>query len=390
MPTRLMIFFTLLWITLFIFATLLTQTLADQAPQLEGTLVYVRQQDETMEFIHLSAANRSVYTLVAGNCPRISPNALYLAESSQSRSDLIIRRLDDETIIAQIPWRENWETCFMSWETDTILRIRQTNEAHTFSYFDFATGSLQPLDYQPPPRAQYPDLPGRMPQSLNRFILPSPQSGIYLYEQCHDPQPVEEGERCLETDFVIYDANRQLPLHVLVNPNDTLVSGFDVYYQLMVPSAGTAWSADGRYLAFQHFDYDLYANFTLSVYDLASDAYLDTEYFTVDMDQDKPVEWSPVGNKLTLWVIGRPGAEPEPTDDENTRTFVTYDATTQTFQEAERVFDADQGFGLWSPDGQTYALVDGSGTLWLVDVNTGKTVQLDTAVTDIVGWKIEP
>lgn len=356
-----------------------------QTAHITGTLFYHRKNGTTTEYVRLSAVKRQVYTLPPGKCTLLSPNGFYTAESSWTKDDLVIRHFDTREIVAHMPWREDWDACYMGWISDTQIGIRGLDK--NWSYFDFSSGILQVFNLLPTPLKQYPALPGYIPSTLTDYILPSPQSDIYLYERCNTDEVVETGERCLDTDFVIYDAANHIALHVLENADETMVrDGFDVYLQLWHPSAGTTWSASGRYLAFQRYSSGWGDRFTISIYDLIATKYLNTDFFNSPLDPYKKLDWSPAGEKLAFWVIGHYGAEPEPTDNENTRNLAFYDASTEGFVNGG-VFEVTGKPGIWSPDGQSYAFVDDNGYLRLVDVITGENLLLDTNVDEIKLWR---
>lgn len=377
--------------------TSLTWSAQAQSPLIASgdVLIYFRTPGQNGEFIRLSSQFRQVYNLPLDKCSLESLDGTYVAESPlpNNSGDLIIRRLDTQQILIQTPWLAEWDTCYINWPTDNILSIRKAGTRQNFFHFDVSGGSLVPVSdpYSPP---QYPPLPNWLPESNENFILPSPQSNIFLYEFCPTGQ-VNPGNNCRGiTYFVIYDAAQQQVLHMLQGANGDLIRGYDPTNLPIRYSSypGAAWSASGRYLAFQRYQHSPYDFFTLSVYDLTADQYVNTDdWFNAPIDYQRAMQWSPQGNKLAFWKIGS-FEEPQPGDNYDTlRTPVVFDADTDHFTIADQSVNVDaQGGGkafTWSPDGQALVFVEESGNLVYMDANSGTTTVLDDQVHEVVTWK---
>lgn len=357
-------------------------------------LIYSRLLGQQGQYVRLASSFQQVYDIPQDTCSLKSTAGTYVAESPlpDNRGELIIRRLDTQATIIQTPWQATWDACYIVWSTDTVLSIRQHGTQQDYFNFDVSSGSLVPVSdpYSPP---QYPPLPGWMSQSNQNFILPSPQSNIFLYERCPTGQ-VNAGNNCHGiTDFVIYDAGQQQVLHVLQKPNGDLVRGYDPtdWRRWFSSYPGAAWSATGRYLAFQRYQKTPYDYFTLSIYDLTAAQYVNTDWINAHIDYQRAIQWSPQGNKLVFWKIGRIG-EIEDNDNLDTlRTPVIFNADTTQFLLPDQPFNMDaQGGGVeftWSPDGQSLVFVDGSGNLMDIDASSGTTTVLDTQVHEVITWK---
>lgn len=356
----------------------------------DGVIMYMRVTNGTREFVRLTPDDISTYAVSPDSCVIISPNGTYMALSSRQGGNLTIRTLRDGVTVIQVPWDPAWDPCNLFWESDTQFIIHRQGSAQEFFGFDISHGMLEPFVYQSPPLPEYPSLPGWEPETDSHFILPSPQSGIYLYERCASTVVSGTTVVCVPPiEYVIYDVTQQAVLHVLEDPSPSLLTGHDVLGQYV--SYGAVWSTSGKYLAFEQLN--LFNDFSLTVYDVASDRYLDTEYFNVQIDSRLAMQWSPVGNTLAFWIKGRLG-EPQEGDDWSTlRTLIFYDADPEVpeFVDTDQPYNLEWGHwgqkGIWSPAGQGFAFVDLTDTLIYVDSNTGASTPLDTDVEYIVSWR---
>lgn len=384
------IFFVCL-VTLLVITGTLREVAAQTPSDFEGALVYMRKVGDVYEYIRLTPDTRISYPFPADRCTFVSPGSIYIAQSSPDPSELTIRSFPSDTVIIQTSWNPDWEPCRLIWKSDTLLRIRREGGNQEFYNFDISQGTLESVDYQPPPTPEYPSLPGWEPETDSHFILPSPQSGIYLYERCASTRVSGTTVVCVPPiEYVIYDVTQQAVLHVLEDPDPELVPGYDVLGRYV--SYGAVWSTSGRYLAFERLNITL-NRFNLEIYDVAADRYLDTEYFNVQIDSRLAMQWSPVGNTLAFWIKGRLG-EPQEGDDWSTlRTLIFYDADPEVpeFVDTDQPYNLDWDYwgqrGIWSPAGQGFAFVDLTDTLIYVDSNTGASAALDTDVEYIVSWR---
>lgn len=363
----------------------------------DDILIYLRARGQQGQYVRLSSTFQQVYNLPMDKCSLRSLDATYVAESPlpNKSGDLIVRRLDTQAIIIQTPWRAEWDACYINWSTDTVLTIRQHGTQQDFFYFDVSSGTLTPVSnpYVPP---QYPSLPGWIPSIPTNFILPSPQAQVYLYERCTGLQTDPSGHVCAsKSDFVIYDAIQQDVLHVLQQPNGDRIRGYVGTYPPPDRDPGSypaaAWSASGRYLAFQRYAVNPYDYFTLSVYDVTSGQYENIDWMNPELDKNRALEWSPQGNKLAFWTIGRFGEYQNNDNYDTLRTPVIFDAETGQFTICDQPFDIDAEHAgkafTWSPDGQTLVFVDANKNLIDMNVSSGITTILDSQVDSVILWK---
>jgi hypothetical protein len=235
----------------------------------------------------------------------------------------------------QASWNPDWEFCSNGFWGDDAISVDDQTQANTRLYFDFSSGQLMPVNPPLIPPKMMPSLPNYLPDTRNDFLLPSPQENVYLYERCPSGEsgPTESGELCSGfSEFVIYDANQQIDIHHLVDPNPFLLTGRDIYNPRLFASVGASWSATGRYLAFPPYPEDFFDDFDLSVYDMETEAYLDTDWGNAKIDLFRIKQWSPTTDKLLFWIIGRATEEPLAEDSlETLRRLSIYDASTQTF-----------------------------------------------------------
>ena len=357
----------------------------------EGSvLIYTRDLGDTREWVRMTHTHTQAYAIPPHKCSTLSPNGIHIAQTSRDEddNDLLIIRLDIEEIILREEWSNEWEPCYMAWLSDTELVIRHIDMEQQF-YYDVSNGSLTPIEYQRE-LPQYPDtLPDWMPEIEDNFILPSPETGIYLYQRCNGQEVTPDGQLCWSsTDFVIYDVNQQAVLHILENPDSERIHGRDFYFRY---PKGAGWSANGRYLAFVRYRDCIFCFFTLSIFDIQTSQYLDTDWYNAEIDRFSELQWSPQGSKLAFWVMGRLDEEVRETDNPLTLlTLVVYDATTQTFTFSDQAFDMDLGGrGVWSPDGLGFVFIDLNEQLVYFDVLTGDTSILDSGVVDIDVWRDE-
>jgi hypothetical protein len=357
-----------------------------QTPSFAGTLVYQRNPPTSVEIVSLSAGNKQTYTLPPDKCTAPSPTALYIAQSTSSGADLVISRFDTLQVILQVPWNAQWEPCYIFWMNDTQLAIAQHGATQQFFYFDISNGTLTPFNFQLPPPPQYPALPDWLQNTSSGFILPSPVPNIYLYERCTG-HPTGSIDSCpISPNFVIYNVAQQQVIHILKDPSSVQIKGDNQFFY------GTAaWSATGRYLAFERLA-ALNFPFDLAVYDLNTQQYVDKSLGNVEIDSAKTMLWSPRGNKLAFWINGVVGREAEG-DPATFRTLVFFDADTRQFivtDQSNDVHPLVADIGVWSPDGQAFAFIDVNSNLFLIDATTGSETMQDDHVTSIMIWKTSP
>lgn len=362
-------------------------------------LIYSRLREQQGQYVRLSSTFQQLYNLPEDKCSLRSIDATYVAESPlpNNSGDLIVRRMDTHTTIIQTPWLAEWDACYINWSTDSVLTIRQHGTQQDLFYFDVSSGSLISVanPYTPP---QYPPLPGWIPSIPTNFILPSPQTNIYLYERCTGLQTDPSGHVCASrSDFVIYNAFQQQVLHVLQQPNGDHIRGYVGTYPPPNIDPGSypaaAWSASGRYLAFQRYGVNPYDYFTLSVYDVTSGQYVNTDWMNPELDDNRALQWSPQGNKLAFWVIGRFGENQNNDNYDTLRTPVIFDAESGQFTICDQPFDVDAEHAgkafTWSPDGQSLVFVDEAKNLIDMNTSSGITTILDNQVDSVILWKYE-
>jgi hypothetical protein len=351
---------------------------------LPGILTYIRVAGSSTEYVSINQGLTQVYSLPSNGCAAISPNGDYLAESTQQRSNLIIRDTATFSVILQTAYQADWETCGFIWQPDSSLSITKLGSPQEKLAYRISNGTLVPFTFQPN-LPQYPDLPDWLRGTDAGYILPSPVANIYLYKRCPGRVTTRSGMNCaVDTDFVIYNFQQQAVLAILQYPNPTLIQRsfeppFDSY-------GGAAWSFSGRYLAFASF---ANSRFNLSVYDTLTNQYLNTNFVDINIDWQKAIQWSPQGARLALWTIGaiNDDTEPEP---HLARSLVIFDADTGQFVASRTAFNIGLGLaelGLWSPTSQQYAAADDDGNLKYVNVVTREVTNLDIGVTRLISWR---
>lgn len=356
-------------------------------------LIYERNTGERYEFVRLTSLARQAYLLPLDKCSSLSPNGIYVDETSLNRSDLIIRRLDTQQIVIETPWQSSWSTCALFWLTDSTIAISDSSNSQQSLYFDISGGTLNSITHQPS-TPQYPSLPNWLLSTQEDFILPSPNSNIFLYERCNSGQTTDSGRQCQGgTDFVIYNTSTPAVVHVLENADGDFIRGYRGWDELQVPMSygNVAWSSTGRYLAFRQYQKGLYDYFDLAIYDTNPNQYVNTDWVSARIDSFKGFQWSPVGDKLAFWAIDRFG-EPEANDNLATlRTLVFFDATTSQFSIVESPFNLDPSdtgnIITWSPNGEGLVFIDQSNNLIHVDVTTNVSSILDNNVDRVVVWR---
>lgn len=273
--------------------------------------------------------------------------------------------------------------------------MQQTGSLQDFFTYDISGGTLNPVTLPPQLPPQYPNLPDRVATTRTNYILPSPDSNIYLYERCNGQQVSPSGEICqTSTDFVIYNLQSQQVLKILDDAVPALMRGYEASYTHdPAPTKSLpAWSSGGRYLAYQRFADGLYDYFHLRVYDLNLSQYQNIQWINAVIDTQRALQWSKVGNKLAFWIMGRIG-ESLPGDNQDTlRTLVIYDADSNTFTTTNQPFNlnpANSGKVItWSPESQNLVFVDQLENLVRINASTGTSSILDTSVNKVIVWKI--
>jgi hypothetical protein len=366
-------------------------TQAQQPNHITGVLSYTRRRNANLELVNMSVNTSTVRHFSQDICWSVSPNRRFLVESSSQRSNLIVRNLQTFAVVLEVPYQPEWETCWLAWQPDSSLHIKKRNSENNFYNFNLVGNKLLAREYVPV-FPQYPKLPGWLKNTVDGYVLPSPNKNYYLYKRCQGITTPSSERSCPSiTDYVIYGVNEQRIIHSLREPNFPLIEGRSTgqYYDALYDSYGAAaWSFSERYLAFAGISY---SPLKLQVYDLMRDEYLPLEFVAVHIDWEKAMQWSPQGNKLALWVVGTLIPDFE-VDERIHRTLVFFDADTNTFVAAHEGFDVNQGIeklGLWSPDGSAFAFVTPNKILIDVDATSGEDSVLDTGVVDILAWKNE-
>jgi len=359
----------------------------------EGQVLIYERVDGSAEYIRLTAPTRTGYTLpTGGRCSAISPIGRYFAQTSLQRDDLFIYALEDLQVIAQMPWSSEWEPCAFHWVDSTTISIRESGGLSDWAYFDISSADFTPVDYQWP-QPQYPSLPDWMPSIEQDFVLPSPQENIYLYQRCPAQITNPEGTRCsVLTEMMIYDAARQRVIETLSQPDRFLMSGYDNITEHTVSPGNAVWSPDGRYLAYQYQPDSWVERFTLRMFDMATETYVDTDWISAEIAEIHGLQWAPEGHRLAFWIKGRIG-ETQPGDENRFLTTpVVFYPETLEFVWAETPIEHVQ-WGLastWAPDGHGLVFVDYDTNLIYMDALTGETSILDTHVDRVVAWTSAP
>lgn len=358
----------------------------------ETDLIYVQLLNNYGEYRQLNSSASSSFVFPFDKCTALSPSATYVLQSSMQAEKLAVYTLNPEELVIDSTWLVNWEPCSFQWLTDTIFTIH-TNNDEGGDVFNISTGELISSNYQIPPPPDYSSLPNRMPSTRTNFILPSPDSNIILYEQCDGQQTSDSGNICLSSKFVIFNVEQNVVLHELENPDPSLLRGYNAAYQINrgITYSKAAWSSTGKYLTFQHFMETPYDEFNLSVYDVTNSQYLVTDWINASIDQKLALQWSPEGNKLAFWIIGRVG-EIQASDDLNTlKSLLIFDADTSEFLVSQTPFDVDPSkvgsVITWSPSGDKLVFVDQDKNLIYFDTYNGISNILDDNVDRVVIWK---
>lgn len=352
-----------------------------------GRLTYLRTYGSTWEFVNLTPGGSERYILPEGGCGIASPNGVYLLEASWRENYLIVRDLATFEIVIQTDWSDDWDRCAFVWFNDSQFAIRQQGTLQDYFDFEISNGSLTPFTFEPT-LPQYPELPRWLSTTENNFILPSPRPNIFLYERCESGNVSPRGNVCDGgVEFVIYDIAEQTDVHVLVNPSPDIAGRNEDINS--IPHDSVAWSQDGRYLAFEHIA-RINFPFTLSVYDLDTNQYLDTHFVSAELDSFKNVRWSPTEHTLAFWTIG--SLTTEEFDFRTARHLVFFDADTSEFIVTDTAYDFEfSGYvsAAWSPDVSAFVFVAQNSNLILADTSTGSTTVLDDHVNRVIAWNRE-
>jgi hypothetical protein len=364
------------------------------AIQPETTLTYFRSEGNLNQYVRVSAGARHTYTLPLDKCSLISPDGAYIAEvplTATSNDRLIVRSFYPTYIIIDVPWNADWQLCAMRWHSNSGITLRSISSSTTYYDFDISTGSLVPVqvDRSPLPSLSLPDYVWTIPEN---FVSRSPIDDIVLYERCPNSILTHDEAHCRDaTQFTIYDTDTQQPLHVLERPNPYAIRGRDVVGR-PISYGGVAWSATGRYLAYEPYSDSAYDFFNLAVYDLDSDRYLNTDWVNATINTQKQMGWSPILNRLIFWVYGDI-ADLDAAVGEDAHTLVVFDATTEQFSLVDGPVSLEwttpQGLGQWSPNGEQYAFLDADSQLQVANIISGSLTTVDNNVLEIITWQPE-
>jgi hypothetical protein len=149
-------------------------------------LIYIRSAPEPArgQVVVLSANTEQVFTIPQQSCADVSERGTYIALSSRSGADLVIHKLDSESVVMELVWDTRWEKCYFHWIGDSLLSFVD-KEITTKSYqIDVLTGAISENDYAlqtyvPP---TYPQLPNWYPGTE---VLLSPDGNLILYQRCN-------------------------------------------------------------------------------------------------------------------------------------------------------------------------------------------------------------
>ncbi|NJL56751.1 hypothetical protein HC928_17550, partial [bacterium] len=96
-------------------------------------LIYTKSENGIRQYIH-SAEQQQVFTLPGDKCSRISYDGIYVATVSLQDENIVIRRLADLMIVANITWDSAWELCDIGWRGSVFsLPITGTTD----QYFEY-------------------------------------------------------------------------------------------------------------------------------------------------------------------------------------------------------------------------------------------------------------
>jgi hypothetical protein len=246
---------------------------------------------------------------------------------------------------------------------------------------------LPGLNFPIPPLPELYDLSNRQ-----EWVLPSPQSNIFLYQRCVGQVfDVNLGQRCPGgIEATIYNTANSQYLGSIYNASNS-ISGIDITTETRIHSPSAAWSSDGHYLAYQSVPEGLYQDFDLAIFDVSSGTSLELNALNELIDYNLAIDWSPTGNKLIFWVIGRYGEDREGDGDATWRSPVILDVDQEKFVSSDITFQLPAGFlgnpVTWSPNGEALVFLDVGQNLIHLDTSTGMTTTLDTSVSQIIDWK---
>lgn len=384
------LFIVLLWGTCF-----LVEAQMPSIPDGED-LLYIQEMDEQIELVRLSAQYEYRYRLASqGECSSLSRLGTYNAYSASDHpSVFIVRRVASGEVLIQIDWPVNWQPCSVYWFNDTAFSVRRSDIQTSSLRYDIASGVLTEIDAVP--GFILFDLP--LPEQLvvgnfPEFVLPTPQTSIYLYQRCVGQFFMDDKyQQCPDgVSIVIYDTSTEQYLATLPRA-DPYISGVDYHLGRFVGDAGVAWSFDGRYIAYSMIPPQLYTNFNLAIFDLQTGQTIKLDFPNEAVDFNIAVSWSPQVNRLLFWLRGRLGEGNPEDDDRLLRQPIIYDVQSNTFIPIDDAYVFSKKYITdlvkWSPGGTMFAFVDAESRLILADTGSGETRIVDTGVREIANWLV--
>jgi len=352
--------------------------------------------------------------LSESECKSLSPDGRYLASTTEDAQRLKIFYFPSMKLIYQQDWDEDWESCFIFWESSDILVFIDVISGLRL-YFKFENLSLNEIDN--PNAISYSSLPNFFPSILNNLYIQSPANpDIYLYERCSSGQIVYELFCKNGTEIVIYNSLTNQDIAIPRNADSDYMRGYYVdtskpANKAYISESLASWSPDGRYLAYFDFINPIFpSDGKIMIYDLQLDRYLNDEQTSESGLLFRPnvwrkLEWSDE-NILVIWKTGGSSDEFSYRPHDSLNHFVFVHADDEVYTQSQEVFDSWRANirqnVIFSPDSRAIAIIGQQrlplqeppdlgtprrGNLILIDTTTGESTIIDTDVTEIITWR---
>lgn len=343
-----------------------------QEADTSGNLIYIRQEREDgFQLISLSLESRQVFDISRDDCSQLSPDRTYLALSPANSNELHVYRLADGVLISTLAVEDTQTNCDFRWRSETILDFLDrsgTLVERTVSVLDGTVLSEAEETLSPRPSLIVPDL------LADDFRLLSPDDSLIVYNRCKGNAFTTNtftGDLVCssEEEVVVYDLKTQQVYEVL---SDARQGHFVVgEYELLAYSfGGIDWSPSGRYLAYVTTNADTSIP-PLRIYDTHDRRYIDL-FFPRDlgMNRVKGFVWSQNEEALVFWGMDHAALSER---------LVIAEVDTGQVRVSSTLYDLAQA-GWARGLGNTIVFVDSENNLVEYDLDTNRTIVLDTDV----------